>query len=626
MKRILLFLFATLAITVGCDDDAFLNKEPKNLLLEDQVYGDKNLLLAHIASFYTRIPEYQRINTWWEYVNFDEAFGSANGDYWRSDFTDYGYDWWGWWDYAFIRELNVFMEKIKTADKLTPTDRARFEAEGRVIRAIVYFEAVKRMGGVPLITEPLTYDFSGDPSYLEYPRSKEHEIYDFVISELEAAKEFLPSDGGTKDRATKGLVLSIISRAALYAGSIARYNTIRTPQVVTAGGEVGIPSAMANAYYQKSLDAAKELINSGIYSLYMKKADNLQQNFADLFTDKNGNPEVIFVDDYKVKSGKVHDWTLWNVPLSQREEGTLGGILNPSLNLAQSFELLDNSFAPFATIDPNTDEYIEYTNPQDIFAGRDARLGGTILFPGSEFREKKVDIFAGWMASDGTITTADQPGKMGDIGGVTTALVGRDGPIDGTEFTAQTGFLVRKFLDKEPGAAQIGTRSSVWWIRYRYAEVLLNAAEAAFELGDADYAAARLNEVRQRAGFAIDLTAGDVTFDRIVHERKVELAYEGHVLWDMKRWRLAHLIWDGVNRSEVTDNPAKADEPSAMVFGLNPFKVNNPGQPNHGRYIFKEFKPGRVRSAHRFRMGNYYSLIGQGILAANPLLVKNPNQ
>jgi len=89
------------------------------------------------------------------------------------------------------------------------------------------------------------------------------------------------------------------------------------------------------------------------------------------------------------------------------------------------------------------------------------------------------------------------------------------------------------------------------FIRYRYAEVLLNAAEAAFELGMVTEAAGYLNQVRTRAGFTIPLTAGQVTFDRIVNERRVELAFEGHLIFDKKRWRLAHIVWDGNQMTET---------------------------------------------------------------------------
>lgn len=620
MKKYLMLMMVMMCITWGCNDDEFLNREPKNILLDDQIFKDEKLVLSVVGGFYNRYPEYQRLNNWYEFTNFDEAFASTFGDYWRHQFQDYGYDWWNLWDYGYLREMNLFLQKIAVANELDPTERARFESEVRFLRAALYFEMVKRMGGVPLILEPLTYDFSGDVTYLQYPRAKEHEIYDFVISEMDAIKEQLPNDPNIKSRATKGVALALKSRAALYAGSIAKYGAT-TPTVTLANDVVGIPSDMANGYYQKVLDAVGEMTG---YSLYNKKPD-LSDNFASLFLDKSNNPEVIFVDDYKLKSGKVHGWTLDNTPISLSEEGTVGGRLNPSLNLAQQFEKLDNTFAPFETEDGGGDPIV-YDQPEDIFAGRDARLAGTIIFPGSTFKGKEVDIWAGLMTDDGTIISGDTRGQTKDLGdGLQTQVVGKDGPIDGLEFTAQTGFYVRKHLDPTIGAGQIGTQSEVWWVRFRYAEVLLNAAEASFELGLADDAATYMNLVRARAGLTTPLAAGDITFERIVHERKVELAFEGHILWDMKRWRLAHVVWDGSNTG-LTSDPADVTAPSTQVYGLWPYKIHDPGNPDDGKYIYKVVKPSRVTNFHRFRLGNYYSFIGDNIINANPKVVRNPNQ
>lgn len=134
-----------------------------------------------------------------------------------------------------------------------------------------------------------------------------------------------------------------------------------------------------------------------------------------------------------------------------------------------------------------------------------------------------------------------------------------------------------------------------------------------------------MNIIRERAGLVIPLNAADITFDRVVHERKVELAFEGHELWDMKRWRLAHIIWNGQS-TELTANPGKADEVSTRVFGMWPYKYYNPGGANDGKYVFKKIIPAQVTNAHRFRLGNYYSYIDNTILNNNPLIVRNPNQ
>jgi len=623
MKKYSILLLLLISLAWGCNDKAFLDKQPTNILVDSQIWADKSLVLSVIADLYDRVPEFQTITNWSEFASLDEGFASNAGDYGRHKNTEYSYGDWGNWDYGLIREVNMFIEKCGTADKLDPADKSRFLAEGRFIRANIYFELVKRMGGVPIILEPLTYDFNGDPTYLRKARSKEVEVYDFIIKELDEIKADLPKSSVIKSRATQGLILAMKSRVCLYAASIAKYGAT-TPTVTLPNGEVGISAGLAAGYYQKALTAAEELINSGDYSLYRKK-ENLSENFSNLFIDKGNNPEAIFVRDFKLKSGKVEGWTLVNQPWSQAED-LEGGRLNPSLNLVQSFEKLDNTYETYATNKANGD-YIFFSNPKDLFANRDARLEGTVMLPGSFYKGKQLDIWAGFLLADGTVIKGDNFGARKTLPGKTAAeyVVGFDGPIDNLEFSAQSGFYVRKYMDLAVGSGQRGVMSEVWWIRYRLGEIYLNAAEAAFELGNNAKAATYMNKVRERAGLIIPLTEADITFDRVVHERKVELAFEGHELWDMKRWRLAHIIWNGQS-TELTTNPGKSDQVSTRVFGMWPYKYYNPGGANDGKYVFQKIIPAQVTNAHRFRLGNYYSDINSTIRNNNPLITRNPNQ
>src|SRR5699024_5679617 len=170
--------------------------------------------------------------------------------------TNYGYGDWGTWDYGYIRDINLFIERCEAATELSDGDKQRFLAEARFLRASYYFELVKRMGGVPLILEAEEYDFSGDASYLQHPRETEAAIYDFVISEAEAIKELLPADVNIKSRATKAAALAMESRAALYAGSIANYGA-STPSVSLPGREVGIGASKATSYDHTPRSAAR---------------------------------------------------------------------------------------------------------------------------------------------------------------------------------------------------------------------------------------------------------------------------------------------------------------------------------------------------------------------------------
>lgn len=639
MKKIFQILsIAVLTFGWSCNDDDFLNRPPTGQLSEDQIWTDEGQVLSVLGDLYNRYVDIATFKTiridnndvpgWTTVGDFNEAFWSEAGRY--NVFQNSGWDLksWSHWDYAYIREMNLFIQKCTAADKLSPAVRERYLAEARFLRASYYFELVKRMGGVPLILEPMVYDYSGDPSYLQHPRAKESEIYDFVIKEAEEIKDKLPATPGEKSRATKAAALAMEVRAALYAASIAKYG-VNTPAVSLPGGEVGIPANMANGYYTKALAAAKEIITgkAGVYALYTKKPD-LSENFASIFYDKANNSEVIFVEDFKLQSGKVHYFTGWNQPRYGAEEEE-GGRINPSLQFVEAFEKLDNTFAPIPTTNSNGTP-IYYTDQTDIFAGRDARLAGTVILPGTTFKSRKVDIWAGYQLANGTVISGDDRGAQKTLPGKTVPeqVVGFDGPIDGFEFTAQTGFYLRKYLDPVLGSGQRGVNSEVWLVRYRYAEVLLNAAEAAFELGQAAEAAGYMNQVRERAGLVKPLKGSDINFDRIVHERRVELAFEGHVLYDMKRWRIAHQIMDGnaITAAEVSKDLGKATKRNTQPWGLWSYKIYDPGSANNGKWIFKPVKLSRVTGSDRFQLGNYYSYIDDAIISNNPKLVRNPNQ
>lgn len=632
MKKYLIYISMAAVLAGGCKKDKdFLNVQPLSILDNEQAFSDPAQVLSILANLYNRQMDFSTVKSWNSMADFSESFPSENGQVFIVQRNSWGYNEWGfnWFDaYAYIRELNLFLQRCEAAPSLTDAEKKRFLAEARFLRANHYFEMTKRVGGVPLILEPLIYDLKGDPTYLQHARAKESEMYDFVIAEAQAIRADLPASASVKSRASQGAALAMEARAALYAASIAKYGAT-TPQVSLPGSEVGISAAMANDYYAKALAAAQKIIGgeAGDYALYQMKPD-LAENFASVFLDKATNPESIFIEDFKLRSGKVHYFTGWNQPRYGAEEEE-GGRINPSLNLVQSFEKLDNSFAPLPVNDGSGNP-IYYNNLTDIFEGRDARLAGTVITPGSLFKGRAVDIWAGYQLADGSILTGDDRGAQRPLPGTENPVqvVGLDGPVPGKEFTAQSGFYIRKYLDPTPGAGSRGTNSEVPFQRYRFAEVLLNAAEAAFELGQPDLAATYMNRVRARAGLTIPLTAAEITFDRIVHERRVELAFEGHLLYDMKRWRLATKRWDGnkMTPADLVSNIGKADKRSTQPYSLWPYRYYNPGNANHGKWIYKIVLLPSVTGANNFQLGNYYSFIGDDVRANNPKIVRQPNQ
>ena len=627
MKHIISFALGSLFLCgiLSCNRDKLLETTSQTIFTDEQIYKDPALIKDVLANLYDRLPKYASLGTGPEnFTTFDEGIwsGLSNNDLEiRNNLVNYSYDRWSIWDYGFIRDVNVAIDNINksTSLALTPSVKKQFTAELRFLRAMDYFEMVKRMGGLPIVTEQLVYDFKGDPSSLRRARNKEAEVYDFIANEVDSIKDNL-GNAGSKRQANKYTALALKSRAMLYAGSIAKYNnTAGFINTATQGGEAGIPLTRAAAYYQKSLDASREIINSGSYSLY-KVNPNLGENYYDALVNKANNTEVIFVKDYLKAQGKKQAFTFNNIARSLFEDGGQGSSnTSPSLNLVESFEYLDGSAGTLKGVGDGSNTaagqaaWTFYTNPQDIFANKDARLYGTVMYPGSSFTGKPLKFQAGvyvWNAATNKYDRVEAALSSTYTDGKT--LTGLDGPHRSTTFVSNTGFYLRKYIDAAPGASANAIQSDTWWVIFRLGEIYLNAAEAAFELGLTGEALTHINKLRERAGFAAN-SLSTLTLPRIQNERKVELAFEDHRLWDVIRWRIADKLWDG-----TTANP------NANIYALYPYRIVRPGHPNDGKYVFDKIIAPRFKAPRFFRPGNYYSQIPQSVLDNNPLIVRNP--
>lgn len=629
MKNIFKYLSIIIVILFfsGCAEKWLDEPKSTTILLEEQVWNDPKMITSILANLYDRLPVHSQINSGWQnFAAYDEGMAavSADIDAGNNNIVSYAYDRWRLWNYDYIRDINLCLEGIdKYSTVLTDAVKTQFKAEFRFLRAYDYFELVKRMGGVPIITEQLIYDYKGDPSYLRYPRNKEYEVYNFIAAECDAIKNDV-GNAGSKDRATKYAVLALKSRAMLYAGSIAKYNALMPSPITTPGGEVGIPAAMAIGYYQSALDAAKEIINSNAYSLYQKNP-NLGENFYEALTKKVNNPEIILWTDYNISKNKKHNFSYQNICRTMREDNLSSSSVVPTLNLVEDYEYLDGSAGILKGVGDGSGtaagqaNWIYYNNLNDIFANKDARLYGTVVYPGTSFKGVDVQMQAGvyvWNAATNKFDRSESSnfGQMWTDGKLQT---GNGGPMRSSTEVSNTGFYIKKFIDPATLSSARGVGSDIAWPRFRYAEVLLNAAEAAFELGGANISDALtyINKVRERAGFPPNsLNAGTLTMARIQNERRVELAFEDHRTWDLSRWRLADTYWNG-----------QANNPKAVMYALYPYRIVKPGDPTKdGKYVFDKFVAPKFVAPRFFQIGNYYSSISQDVLDNNPMIVKNP--
>lgn len=591
-KHITCLLFAV--IVTSCNKD-FLERKPLDIIADDAAYGSLSGIQALTANLYNNMPT--------EDLGFfmdgsealfpsqatDEAVRSYSWGYTLDPILEDGY--YIWWKYDLVRTVNDFIQKIPAVTSINEELKARFLAEARFVRAFYYFSLVKRYGGIPLITKVQQYNGS-NLEELKVPRNKEQEIYDFVASELDAIVDQLPESYAANDRyrATRYAVLALKCRAMLYAASIAKYGTVQL------GGLVGIASP-ADGYWQKAYDAAKAIITSGKFQLYKEnpdKTDNFQQLFLTA-ADMDKNKEAIFVKTYKAPD-KSHSFDFYNAPQSFKVD--YGCVTNPTTELAEEFEYTDGTKGTLKIKDANGNPIV-YSNPADLFKNKDPRFKASIMYPFTSWQGGVVEIRRG-VIDNGTKYTSPNLTDVYGTGANSIPRVGKDGPLLAGDPT-KTGFYIKKFMD--PVNRVNSQMSTTPWMIFRYAEVLLNYAEAAIELGKTGDALTAINELRERAGIKA-LTS--VTRDQVRHERKVELAFENHRWWDMCRWRIA---------TDVLNN--------TQFHALYPWLMWENGKaPAAMKYTF-EIVPA-PKNTRTFLPKLYYVKIPPDEISKNSNLVQNP--
>ena len=588
MKKYIIVLVLVLIGTSSCQDD-FLFEPPLDRITDSDVWSDRNLMDAYIYKIYDNMP--------WDYL---QDFGGGAG--WGahrdvlSDLAMSTYSWtpanntirpgnWGtinnywpmdWWGYFNVWKINYSLENIEVvgSDVLTEVEKNNRLGELYFMRAFCYFEMAKRYGGVPIILEAQDPNSTPDEEYFPI-RNSEKEVYDQIIADVQMAFDLLPDRwNGLKGRANKWAAKALESRAALYAGSIAKYGTEQL------GGLLGIASASANDYFQISLDASNAIINNSGYTLFNSYPDPAE-NYYHLFVDET-EEETIFMKVW-LPYEKGHSYDLRNTPYSYRVDW--GSSMSPSKQLMDSYEMINTGLLP--------SESGSGYDPNHPFDGRDPRFKGTLLTNNDIFQGSKIET---WYATerDGVIDTNTGTG------------IGKDGMGIHPDAT-KTGAYVRKYLSD--GAAPLLIQqyySGQDCIIFRLGEIYLNAAEAAIELGLESEARNHIEPIRTRAGLTQNLRlepySGTALRDRIRNERKIELAFEDQRYWDVRRWRTAE------------------DDLSVQIQGIRSLRhVDNTGNETFTYEVIQsEALPMKFYPQH------YYLPIGQDRINNNNRLVENP--
>jgi hypothetical protein len=516
MKKLLYIAVILLFIFSSCEK--VLDKAPLDIISDDVVWDDPVLIEAYIVQVYSEMNFLA-----WRYnedINMlSQLSDESRGGYewrnvyltWKPGFLNENGGLEEWWGYSTIRKMNEFLVQIETSP-IPEADKAVMIAKMRFARSFAYFAMVQRYGGIPIITVPQAIDAPAEELYVS--RDKEVDVYDFILDEMDAIAGDLPESYPNAEIGwpTKYAALALKSRAAMYAASIATWGEVKI------NGLVGIPASEAQRFWQASYDASKTIIESGPFQLYNKQPGNKTENFRQLFLDEN-NGEVIFSKQYTGLGGVAHSWDQREFP--SQASAYSGNSTAVYLEMIESFENIDGTPGTLdrAAISGTT------WNLRDLFANKDPRFHASIFFEGNTWQDDSLEDWRG------LITPAGDTIVDGFYNGI--AAQGRN--FQTAQGALATGFAVKKYCD-DTKITPNPNEASTDFIVFRLGEILLNYAEAAFELNKTDEALGAVNQLRERAGIAL---LSSIDRDKIRNERKVELFSENQRYWDLKRWRVA---------------------------------------------------------------------------------------
>lgn len=427
--------------------------------------------------------------------------------------------------YEGIRRTNIIVNNVDVVPyKLTFTNiknekkalNYTVKAEARFLRTFFYFELVKRYGGVPIIGDSV-YQLGDN---IELPRNTFKQCIDYMINELDEIKYDLRSISMSNPEefahaATIEATMALKSRILLYAASplfngksVAADNNAQKELIGYENYDI--------ERWKKAADAARDFIDS--FGSSGTGSVRLTDNFTNIFLgfySQTANPELIFFR----QGGQDKTIETNNGPLGFTGNSLGNGRTNPTQNLVDAFPMKDGKV--------RGESKYPY-NSQRPYDNRDPRLEFTVLHNGSNWLSRQLQTYRG----------------------------GANNPTTSAEYT-RTSYYMRKFMGNFENANEYATNYHLWVV-FRYAEILLNYAEAQNEYADAPsqdiYDA--IIALRRRAGieagddnlYGLSDMSKDEMRTVIQNERRIEMAFEEHRFWDIRRWRIAE---------EVFRNPLK---------------------------------------------------------------------
>ncbi|MDR0572998.1 MAG: RagB/SusD family nutrient uptake outer membrane protein [Tannerella sp.] len=548
-------IFVTCLFLSSCSD--VLDQAPDGKISLEEVFQDDEKVAAYLNSCYLYIPSEgnqfyftTRLPVAWSDEAWDtdaeaeptlcsgrfyngnasasshpiHSFQDANnGNYW-------GNIWQG------VRKCAVFLDNIDNATVKSEDNRARWKAEAHLLRAYYYMTLLKWYGtGLPIVRN--AYGYADD--FSEAERGSYYDVVQFIIEDCNAALattqlSWRITTGSESYRLTKAVAETIKSRMSLFAASPLYNEGQNYWEEAYQINKLSLSNLIANGY---------ELYNKVNFASWNNNEDVfLPNDAAKLFNE-------YFCNDMAFSSNPTDKETIYQTSAGQHNffvegigaQGNYKSGACPSQEIVDCFETTDGQpildlAKPYIDevthLQPNFNSANTLYDEQNPYENRDPRFYASVYYNGSKRK-------AYWPIEETSASVENYPAGKGYRTRIIATYEGepQTGRHASRRSATRTGYFLRKFLHPNSGQETV-TTGPAHAKPMRLAEVYLNFAEAAAEANHLSEAYDAVNEIRRRVNMP-DLPQGlsqEQLILRIRNERRVELAFESHRYFDVRRW------------------------------------------------------------------------------------------
>lgn len=510
MVRVLMFICVTSVFMgiLSCNDE-FLDRKPLTSISDADVWGDLNLIEAFVNDIYGDVPH-----------GFDTNIADITDECYRPNNTNtVVYNSGGlngsnmgavnYWSryYGIITKANVFLDNIDNVE-IKFIDPADQTKFDRIKGEVIFLRAYAYFK---------LASFHGGVPLITKPfklddnffvtRDSYDDVMELVLNELDYSASLLPL---RYDAANSG---RITKGAAL---------SIKSRALLYMASPLWNPNNDRNKW-QKAADAAKAVIDLNEYQLV--------SDYSSIF-DIQDDSERIFWQKFDNKVVARHYLEQSWFPNGSAGRGHYHILQNAIDDFEMTSGLLPNE-------EPNY-------NSQNPYVNRDPRFYDIVLYNGAPWQDREIETFI--PRGDDSMEASSNP-----------------------ESGSRTGYFVRKFVKEDIRNPTANNVSNTPWIYCRYAEILLNYAEANFYLGNENIAREYLNKVRSRPSVNMPdvYNTGQDLEKRIQNERRIELFMEQHRWFDVRRWKIAEITNNEDARRAIIN---KNSETGELTFSYTVFE------------------------------------------------------